>query len=84
MPEYRTPDWYNKEKLTKVCFNRKVPEQGWVIDMGEGLYRLANTPLDGMIDPKGPQWGDLVQITKAKGIVEIIERYDKNVDLIGD
>lgn len=39
----KSPEWYDESKLCKIKF--EASERGWAIDMGNGLYRLANHPI---------------------------------------
>ena len=71
-----SPNWYDKSKLCRIRF--ALDETGWAINMGDGTYRLANTPIVGMVGkqhPDLPQWGDLVKIVPHDGL-KIIEKYE--------
>lgn len=86
MPEYKEPDWYDRDKLRRIQF--ASDETGWVVDMGDGTYRLANNPIRGMVGQRVKeiaQWGDLIKIgshTEENGFLEVIEKYDPEVDRI--
>ena len=70
-----TPEWWDESKLVRIRF--ASDETGWAVDMGDGTYRLANSPLDGWDgDPKKPQWGDLVRL-KHDGLI-VVEKFNGN------
>jgi len=75
-----SPEWYDESKLIRIRY--EYGENGWAVDMGNGTYRLANTPMRGMVgkpNPEIPQWGDLVKLVPNNGLddswLEIIEKY---------
>lgn len=65
------PDWWDPDKLVKIYYNRDIPETGWAVDLGDGTYRLANTPITSAFDLHGPKWGDRVVLTQRG-----IEKYE--------
>lgn len=80
--EYKTPEWYDESKLTKIYFGDG--ERGWAIDLGDGKYRLANQPIAAMFgDPDSPRWGDLVEQVGNREL-RVIERYNPEDDLINE
>lgn len=80
-----TPIWYDDSKLRRIKF--EIDESGWAIDMENGTYRLANTPIRGAVGrkhPELPQWGDLVKLCPnngSKSWLEIIEKYQGRIKL---
>ena len=83
---YKTPEWYDKDKLTRARYAHDYT--GWVIDLGDGTCRFANAPLLG---EDGPRWGDRCRLIPdpSDGLPtvdssEILERYDPEVDKIDD
>lgn len=74
----KNPEWFDESKLRRIKFESN--ETGWAVDIGDGTFRLANTPLRGFDDPSEPQWGDLVRLKPDNGDdswLEIIEKYNK-------
>lgn len=74
----KSPEWYDESKLCKIKF--EASERGWAIDMGNGLYRLANHPIRWGFchDESSAKWGDLVRLKPDNGDkqwLEIVERY---------
>ena len=77
-----SPEWYDKSKLCRIKF--EYDETGWAINMGDGTYRLANTPVRGMFTgdqhPAIAQWGDLVKLNPNNGKedswLELIEKFE--------
>lgn len=72
----KSPEWYDESKLTKILYERA--ERGWAIDMGNGLYRLANSPIRSAFEETSAKWGDLVRLKPNNGEdqwLEIVERY---------
>lgn len=75
--------WWNEDHLTNIRFEHD--EHGWAIAVGDGLYRLVNTPLRGWSDraePDLPQWGDLVRLRPQNGEeswLEIVEKYQEPI-----
>lgn len=72
----KSPEWYDESKLTKILYERA--ERGWAIDMGNGLYRRANSPIRSAFEETSARWGDLVRLKPNNGEDhwrEIIERY---------
>ncbi len=72
-----TPSWYDERFLVRIKFEQD--ESGWAIDMGNGLYRLANSPIRswGGYD-EAASWGDLVRLVPNNGDdswLEIVEKY---------
>jgi hypothetical protein len=83
-PQVHTaPSWWNDSKLVRIRFAPR--ETGWAIDMGDGTYRLANTPIVSFgVEPHSaefqrlPTWGDLVRIRGGRDeetYLEIIEKH---------
>ena len=72
------PDWYDESKLARAIYDEGYT--GWVIDLGDGTCRYANSPLLG---DDGPSWGDrvrLIQMPHGLPIAdssEILERYEE-------
>lgn len=86
MSEYKTPEWYDEEKLIRAYYVANE-YTGWVIDLGDGTCRFANPPLLG---ENGPKWGDRVRLVKSGAGLpvvdysEILEHYDAEADRIED
>lgn len=77
----KSPEWYDESKLTKILYEKG--ERGWAIDVGNGLYRLANHPIRWAFghDESSAKWGDLVRLNPHNGDnqwLEIVERYVPN------
>lgn len=72
------PDWYDESKLRKAYYDQGY--SGWVIDLGDGTCRYANSPLLG---EDGPKWGDRVNLVRCNdGTLmavpsPILERYER-------
>lgn len=82
------PEWWDDDKVVRLYY--ALGESGWAIDMGDGTYRLANTPLIAWniekrlskedldaIREELPEWGDLVRVNKVSDNcwLEVIEKY---------
>lgn len=52
-----TPAWFDQSKAIRA--NYAPGYTGWVIDLGDGTCRFANSPLLGA---NGPKWGDRVDL----------------------
>ena len=89
-PVYRLASWVRGDQQPERM--RYAPQEtGWGYSMGDGTYRLANTPIMGMCGEMGhpdlPQWGDLVRInggSDEEKYLEIIEKYDREAHLVTD
>ena len=56
------PDWYDENKLVSAIFafeDGRSVYGGWVVDLGDGTCRFANSP---MLGEDGPKWGDRVDL----------------------
>lgn len=51
------PEWMKNGKTVKATYADGY--SGWVVDLGDGTCRLANSPLLG---ENGPEWGDRVDL----------------------
>jgi len=72
----KSPEWYDESKLCKIKF--EASERGWAFNMGDGLYRLANSPIRSAFEETSARWGDLVRLKLNNGEdqwLEIVERY---------
>lgn len=72
----KSPEWYDESKLTKILYESR--ERGWAVNMGDGLYRLANSPIRSAFEETSARWGDLVRLKPNNGEdqwLEIVERY---------
>lgn len=74
----KLPDWYKEENLRMVWY--AINEySGWVVDLGDGTCRYANSP---MLGEDGPKWGDRVPLVALGGEVyyadksKIIDHYE--------
>ena len=72
------PKWYNEDNLVRIKF--EAHESGWAIDIGDGLYRLANNPIRSWGNEEAASWGDLVKLVPGNGDdswLEIVEKYEQ-------
>lgn len=74
------PDWYDESKLERVYYSPDLHYTDWVINLGDGTCRYANSPLMGEY---GPSWGDRVPLIEVPGHnlrladhTKVIERYE--------
>ena len=86
-PIYRRAEWV-VSGASPVRIKFAPQETGWAYDMGDGKYRLANTPIYGAVGQRVedlPQWGDLVSIrggTDELKYLEIHEKFDDTAYVI--
>lgn len=77
-----SPDWYDESKLRRAYYSPDLDYTGWVVDLGDGTCRYANSPLMGA---DGPSWGDRVPLIEVPGQsmkladhTTVLERYSED------
>jgi len=78
-PPGEEPDWWDEDKLVKICYNAHTGEVGHAIDLGDDTYILANIPITHIFDRDSPTWGDRVILTPTG-----IEKYNAPKEITKD